>query len=117
MPRIIPKKDWDYLERGLEQRVLALNMFLWDIYHEKKIIKAGELVWRKADLRAFPRPLRLPCARRGKGSRVGNCLLRPQQTAHPRACNHLPHTEVRLEFVSVFDEYIRVLRESARGQR
>ena len=83
MPRIIPKKDWDYLERGLEQRVLALNMFLWDIYHEKKIIKAGELVWRKADLRAFPRPLRLPCARRGKGSRVGNCLLRPQQTAYP----------------------------------
>ena len=41
MPRIIPKKDWDYLERGLEQRVRALNMFLWDIYHEKKIIKDG----------------------------------------------------------------------------
>ena len=39
VPRIIPKKDWDYLERGLEQRVRALNMFLWDIYHEKKIIK------------------------------------------------------------------------------
>ena len=41
VPRIIPKKDWDYLERGLEQRVRALNMFLWDIYHEKKIIKYG----------------------------------------------------------------------------
>ena len=41
VPRIIPKKDWDYLERGLEQRVSALNMFLWDIYHEKKIIKDG----------------------------------------------------------------------------
>ena len=41
VPRIIPKKDWDYLERGLEQRVRALNMFLWDIYHEKKIIKEG----------------------------------------------------------------------------
>ena len=41
VPRIIPKKDWDYLERGLEQRVRALNMFLWDIYHEKKIIKDG----------------------------------------------------------------------------
>ena len=41
VPRIIPKKDWDYLERGLEQRERALNMFLWDIYHEKKIIKDG----------------------------------------------------------------------------
>ena len=41
VPRIIPKKDWDYLERGLEQRVRALNMFLWDIYHEKKITKDG----------------------------------------------------------------------------
>ena len=41
VPRIIPKKDWDYLESGLEQRVRALNMFLWDIYHEKKIIKDG----------------------------------------------------------------------------
>lgn len=41
VPRIIPKKDRDYLERGLEQRVRALNMFLWDIYHEKKIIKDG----------------------------------------------------------------------------
>ena len=41
VPRIIGKKDWDYLERGLKQRVMALNKFLWDIYHEKRIIKDG----------------------------------------------------------------------------
>ena len=41
VPRIISKDDWDYLERGLKQRVQALNMFLWDIYHDKKIIKDG----------------------------------------------------------------------------
>ena len=41
VPRIIPKNDWDYLETGLQQRVKALNMFLWDIYHDKKIIKDG----------------------------------------------------------------------------
>lgn len=41
VPRIIPKKDWDYLERGLQQRVRALNLFLWDIYHDKKIVKDG----------------------------------------------------------------------------
>lgn len=41
VPRIIPKNDWEYLERGLKQRVQALNMFLWDIYHDKKIIADG----------------------------------------------------------------------------
>lgn len=41
VPRIISKKDWDYLERGLKQRVEALNMFLWDVYHDKRIIKDG----------------------------------------------------------------------------
>lgn len=41
VPRIITKEDWDYLEKGLQQRVKALNMFLWDIYHDKKIVKDG----------------------------------------------------------------------------
>lgn len=41
IPRVIPKKDWDYLEQGLQQRVRALNMFLWDIYHDKQIVKDG----------------------------------------------------------------------------
>ncbi len=41
VPRVIGKKDWDYLERGLIQRVKALNLFLWDVYHDKKIIKDG----------------------------------------------------------------------------
>lgn len=41
IPRIICKQDWDKLEKGLIQRVNALNLFLYDIYHEKKIIKDG----------------------------------------------------------------------------
>ncbi len=41
IPRIISKEDWDYLERGLVQRVNALNRFLYDVYHEKQIIKDG----------------------------------------------------------------------------
>ena len=41
IPRIISKHDWDYLERGLRQRVDALNRFLYDIYHEKRIISDG----------------------------------------------------------------------------
>ena len=39
IPRIIEKEQFDYLERGLRQRVQALNPFLKDIYHEKKIIR------------------------------------------------------------------------------
>lgn len=39
IPRIIEKEQFDYLERGLRQRVQALNLFLKDIYHEKKIIR------------------------------------------------------------------------------
>ena len=41
VPRVISNDDWSYLEQGLKQRVQALNKFLWDVYHEKKIIKDG----------------------------------------------------------------------------
>jgi uncharacterized circularly permuted ATP-grasp superfamily protein len=39
IPRIIPRREWELLERGLTQRVLALNQFLHDVYHEQRIIK------------------------------------------------------------------------------
>ena len=41
IPRIIEKDEFAYLEKGLKQRVVALNMFLKDIYSEKKIVKDG----------------------------------------------------------------------------
>jgi len=41
IPRIIPAKEWEHLERGLQQRIAALNLFLHDIYHEQKILKDG----------------------------------------------------------------------------
>ena len=41
IPRIIHKAEWARLEAGLVQRVRALNMFIHDIYHEQKIVKAG----------------------------------------------------------------------------
>ncbi|RXG15262.1 putative circularly permuted ATP-grasp superfamily protein [Leeuwenhoekiella aestuarii] len=40
-PRIIDQKEWDTIERGVLQRSKALNHFIWDIYHDKKIIKQG----------------------------------------------------------------------------
>src|SRR5687767_7750423 len=39
LPRIITADEWARLEKGLEQRIRALNIFLHDIYHEGKIFK------------------------------------------------------------------------------
>lgn len=41
IPRIIEKQEFDYLEKGLKQRVVALNLFLKDIYSKKQIVKDG----------------------------------------------------------------------------
>jgi uncharacterized circularly permuted ATP-grasp superfamily protein len=41
LPRVIPATEWDILERGLTQRITALNLFLHDIYHEQKILRDG----------------------------------------------------------------------------
>lgn len=38
IPRIIEADDWEQLEKGLKQRIHALNLFLDDIYHDQKII-------------------------------------------------------------------------------
>jgi uncharacterized circularly permuted ATP-grasp superfamily protein len=39
IPRLIPQNEFDRLEEGIKQRVVAMNMFLQDIYHEGKIFK------------------------------------------------------------------------------
>jgi len=41
IPRIIPADEWAYVEKGLVQRLTALNMFLHDIYHDQRIVKEG----------------------------------------------------------------------------
>ncbi len=41
IPRIIPNSEWEHVKKGLEQRMIALNLFLHDIYHDQKIIKDG----------------------------------------------------------------------------
>ncbi|WP_425624778.1 circularly permuted type 2 ATP-grasp protein [Agrobacterium radiobacter] len=41
IPRIIRGEEWQQLSRGIEQRVLALNAFLDDIYHGQEIVRAG----------------------------------------------------------------------------
>ena len=41
VPRIVEASEWEWIERGLKQRIYALNLFINDIYHDQKIIKDG----------------------------------------------------------------------------
>jgi uncharacterized circularly permuted ATP-grasp superfamily protein len=43
VPRLIRASEWERIERGLEQRVRALNLFLWDLYHEQRILSADRV--------------------------------------------------------------------------
>ena len=55
VPRIIPAEEWDLIERGLIQRITALNLFLHDIYHTQNILRDGvipkQIVWEAAHFR------------------------------------------------------------------
>ncbi len=41
IPRILSAREWDGIERGVTQRVTAINHLLWDIYHDQKILRDG----------------------------------------------------------------------------
>jgi uncharacterized circularly permuted ATP-grasp superfamily protein len=50
IPRVIPSHEWGEMEKGLAQRVTALNRFIHDVYHDQEILEAG-LVPREQVLR------------------------------------------------------------------
>jgi uncharacterized circularly permuted ATP-grasp superfamily protein len=64
LPRIITSDEWRQLERGLTQRITALNLFLRDIYHEGRILRAGvvprDLIFSCPHYRREMRGLRVP---------------------------------------------------------
>jgi len=64
LPRIITGAEWAIIERGLTQRITALNLFLKDIYHEGRILSAGiiprALVYSCRQFRREMRGLRVP---------------------------------------------------------
>ncbi len=43
VPRILTQSEWKLLSRGLEQRVTALNAFIYDVYHGQDCVRAGVL--------------------------------------------------------------------------
>jgi len=55
IPRLLLKREWDRVERGLKQRVKALNLFIDDVYHAQRILEDGvvprELIEKSKDFR------------------------------------------------------------------
>jgi uncharacterized circularly permuted ATP-grasp superfamily protein len=45
VPRIIPAAEWELIERGITQRLAALNAFLDDVYHGREIVREGIVPW------------------------------------------------------------------------
>lgn len=43
MPRVLSSAEWNTIESGCIQRVRALNMFLYDVYHDQEILEAGKI--------------------------------------------------------------------------
>ncbi|HEY0606511.1 MAG TPA: circularly permuted type 2 ATP-grasp protein [Herpetosiphonaceae bacterium] len=64
LPRLIPGAEWATIERGLAQRITALNLFLKDVYHEGRILAAGvvprALIYSCRHYRREMRGLRVP---------------------------------------------------------
>lgn len=64
IPRILPSQEWQQLERGLRQRVAALNAFLQDIYHDGRIVREGiipaDLVYQNPQYRPEIHGVKMP---------------------------------------------------------
>ena len=64
LPRLITGSEWDQIERGLIQRITALNLFLGDVYNEGKILSDGfvprEIVYSCRHFRREMRGLQVP---------------------------------------------------------
>src|ERR1700722_19278629 len=64
LPRIIPSHEWQQIERGLTQRITALNLFLKDIYNDGRILADGvvprELVYTCRHFRREMRGVAVP---------------------------------------------------------
>lgn len=64
LPRLITGREWEQIEKGLTQRITALNLFLRDVYHEGKILADGvvprEVIYTCKHFRREMRGLQVP---------------------------------------------------------
>jgi uncharacterized circularly permuted ATP-grasp superfamily protein len=43
IPRVLDSSEWEFLSKGLAQRVRALNAFIGDVYHKREFVRAGKI--------------------------------------------------------------------------
>lgn len=64
LPRIVTRQEWEHIEKGLKQRITALNLFLEDIYHDGRILSEGvvprELVYTCKYFRRQMKEMQVP---------------------------------------------------------
>src|SRR5579872_2883121 len=64
LPRIITSSEWETIERGLTQRITALNLFLKDVYSQQRILKdgvvPGEVIYTCKHFRRQMRGVKVP---------------------------------------------------------
>jgi uncharacterized circularly permuted ATP-grasp superfamily protein len=64
LPRVVTSQEWEHVEKGLTQRITALNLFLHDIYNDGKILEQGfvprEIVYSCMHFRRQMRGLQVP---------------------------------------------------------
>ena len=64
LPRIVTSSEWATIERGLIQRITALNLFLADVYHERRIVKdrviPGEIIYSCKHFRRQMQGVKVP---------------------------------------------------------
>ena len=104
VPRIFPAEEWAKLERGLRQRVQALNMFLHDVYHDQRILKAGlvpaEQVLNNAQFRPQMKGVPVPhniyahiagidIVRANHGANTGECFVLEDNLRVPSGVSYM----------------------------
>ena len=79
IPRVIPAQEWREMEKGLAQRVNALNRFIHDVYHEQEIVRAGivpaEQILNNAQYRPEMKGVEVPNNVYSHISGIDICLL------------------------------------------
>ncbi|PYI76487.1 MAG: hypothetical protein DMF04_08330, partial [Verrucomicrobia bacterium] len=118
IPRIISAEEWKKIERGLEQRITTLNLFLHDIYHGQSILRDGVIpknyVWQAAHFRPEFMHFNVPkniyihiCGTDLVRDRDGNFLVLEDNARCPSGVSYVVQNRqvMRLVFPNLFAQH------------
>ena len=118
VPRIIAPDEWATIEKGLKQRLRALNLFLYDLYHDQKILRDGvvpfELIFAARHFRreciGMPVPLNVyvhVCGTDLIRDRDGSYLVLEDNLRSPSGVSYVLENRLAMQnvFPELFDGY------------